>query len=253
MKEKEIGQDFLKELLLKEQDLFGLGNWKIPCSWASPDDIQRLKNEEATAAIFVEPPNLATILLDPTIPEQRLLRTIDHELAHLFLNTGYSSPTGKALEHTQACHIDFAIDELRRNPDKYRVKSDDLACICEKSGKLTRLWGDEEGVANNWRIITEEKEDILVDGIRSPVFIMNQYCESRRHLGGLCARQAILYVDKNYLEALGGDLPYFVLKEMWWIVLSPYQGKRFAAHEVKINKIMEIMQSLGWKKGQLYD
>ncbi len=253
MREQESRNDELSELLSEEISLFDLSDWDIDCRWAKQEEIGMLRMQEARAGVFIEDEKKAKIIIDreACFGDYSARRIIDHELAHLLINSGKVSPTGFDVEHAQACHIDYAIHQLRVCPQNYIIRTNTLEEIVERSRKLARLSDEDEG--NDWRIIVERKDLILDHGVRIPVFIKNQFGDSGLHIAVVGTRQAILYVDELFAIQNGLDLPKLVLGEMWRIVLLPYKDGRFNTHTYQIDRILKIMDKLGWRKGVLYD
>ena len=246
IEKKELGTKY-DPLIKQELELFGLEKEWIITSEYEGEKKELMEREEWVACHEMGAGDNVTFYFHKEMmkdPEVSPLAAVDHELAHLIINPfpfGGRWRMGEGLEETKVGHIVRACYMLREHPEEVRVKNpEDLREIIEKAKELTWL------TENDWRVEVEEKEEIIRDGERLPAFAYSTYYKNSSHLALLGAREIVLEIDKDYLQGEGYYLPDVVLKEMWRVVLNPYQHPDDIYSERPLKHIMKAMVSLGW-------
>ena len=181
--------DRVSSIVREERDLFDLSDWRFTVSYASGKLLEEMEREEEICRVYSEPNsidfyfNRKSITLPHGLDENLIRVVADHEWGHVILNPyseygGGRFRTGMELEESQAAHIAYACEMLRRDDDfEFKVKQpDNLREIIEKAYKLLRL------NENNWRIYPRVLKRVEFGGVRLPAFAYSTFYENHSHL-----------------------------------------------------------------------
>ena len=250
-------------IVREERDLFDLNNREFRVFYASGELLEEMEKEGEICEVQSKPEsidfyfNRSYIMLPHGLNEDLIRMIADYGWAYANLSpyseyrkgrfrTGMELGefrTGMELEETQAMHIAYACEMLRKDDDfEFKVRQpDNLREIIKKAYKLLRL--DK----NNWRIYPRVLSRVEFGGVRLPAFAYSTFYENYSHLGLMSAREIMLDLDLVYANQLGLEIKDLILKELWRVVLNPY-GEPFRSPltERKLYHIMHAMKELGW-------